>query len=119
MIDGAALQDIDTAAALLLLDTLDDAGADPATLELRSFDARHGRVFEVVRSRFAETTVVGARHKLAPLARVGQISAGVGSLLLGHVEFFGRTLVEICRACCCGRTRCACTSCSRSSARWA
>ena len=98
MIDGAALQDIDTAAALLLLDSLSAAGADPATLELRNFDPRLGRVFEVVRSRFAETTVVAPRHKLAPIARVGQISAGVGSLLLGHVEFFGRTLVELSRA---------------------
>ena len=97
VIDGAALQDIDTAAALLLLDSLSATGADPATLELRNFDPRLGRVFEVVRSRFAETTVVAPRHKLAPIARVGQISAGVGSLLLGHVEFFGRTLVELSR----------------------
>ena len=97
VIDGAALQDIDTAAALLLLDSLSASGADPATLELRNFEPRLGRVFEVVRSRFAETTVVAPRHKLAPIARVGQISAGVGSLLLGHVEFFGRTLVELSR----------------------
>ena len=97
MIDGAALQDIDTAAALLLLDSWSTAGADPATLELRDFDPRLGRIFEVVRSRFAETTVAAPRHKLAPIARVGQISAGVGSLLLGHVEFFGRTLVELSR----------------------
>ncbi|MCU0924204.1 MAG: ABC transporter permease [Burkholderiaceae bacterium] len=96
-IDGAALQDIDTAAALLLLDSLADAGGDPATVALRNFDARLGRVFEVVRSRFAETTVAAKRHKLAPIARVGQISAGVGTLLLGHVEFFGRTLVELSR----------------------
>jgi phospholipid/cholesterol/gamma-HCH transport system permease protein len=97
VIDGSALKDIDTAAALLLLDTLSAAGGDPATLALRNFDARLGRVFEVVRSRFAETTVTAPRHKLTPVARVGQISAGVGTLLLGHVEFFGRTLVELSR----------------------
>jgi phospholipid/cholesterol/gamma-HCH transport system permease protein len=97
VIDGAVLQEIDTAAALLLLDRLADAGGDPATVALRNFDARLGRVFEVVRSRFAETTVTASRHKLAPIARVGQISAGVGTLLLGHVEFFGRTLAELSR----------------------
>jgi phospholipid/cholesterol/gamma-HCH transport system permease protein len=96
-IDGTALQDIDTAAALLLLDSLAAAGSDPATLALRHFDPRHGRVFEVVRGRFAETAVQAPRHKLTPIARVGQISAGVGTLLLGHVEFLGRTLVELSR----------------------
>jgi phospholipid/cholesterol/gamma-HCH transport system permease protein len=97
LIDGAALQDIDTAAALLVLDALSAAGVDVQTLTLRNFDPRLGRVFEVVRSRFAETTVTAPRHLLAPIARVGQISAGVGNLLLGHVEFFGRTLVELSR----------------------
>jgi phospholipid/cholesterol/gamma-HCH transport system permease protein len=96
-IDGSALQHIDTAAALLLLDRLAAAGGDPATLVLRHFDPRHGRVFEVVRGRFAETAVQAPRHKLTPIARVGQISAGVGTLLLGHVEFLGRTLVELSR----------------------
>jgi len=96
-IDGGALQDIDTAAALLLLDTLAATGSDAATLALRNFDPGHGRIFEVVRGRFAETAVTASRHKLAPIARVGQISAGVGTLLLGHVEFFGRTLVELSR----------------------
>ena len=38
-IDGAALQHIDTAAALLLLDALADAGADPQQVALRHFDA--------------------------------------------------------------------------------
>jgi phospholipid/cholesterol/gamma-HCH transport system permease protein len=94
-IDGAALQHIDTAAALLLLDALAMAGADPAQVALRHFDARHERVLEVVRSRFAETDVVATRHLLAPVARVGQISLGVSQLLLGHVEFFGRTMVEM------------------------
>jgi phospholipid/cholesterol/gamma-HCH transport system permease protein len=97
VIDGAALQDIDTAASLLLLDSLAAAGGDPATVVLRHFDPRHGRVFEVVRGRFAETTIQPPRHKLTPIARVGQISAGVGTLLLGHVEFLGRTLVELSR----------------------
>ncbi len=96
-IDGAALQDIDTAAALLLLDTLSGAGGDPATVALRHFDPRHGRVFEVVRGRFADTTVAPPRHVLSALAGVGKSASDLAKLLLGHVEFFGRTLAELSR----------------------
>jgi len=97
-IDGSALQDIDTAASLLLLDSLAGAGSDPATLALQHFDPRHGRVFEVVRGRFAETAVAPAQRAASTLAAVGKATAEMGTLLLGHVEFFGRTLVELSRA---------------------
>ena len=97
-IDGNALQDIDTAAALLLLDSLAAAGSDPATLTLEHFEPSHGRVFEVVRGRFAETAVAPARRAVPALAGVGKATAAMGTLLLGHVEFFGRTLVELSRA---------------------
>ena len=97
VIDGSGLHDIDTAAALLLLDALAEAGGDPATVALRHFDPRHGRVFEVVRGRFAETAVAPARHRLSALADIGKKASDLGKLLLGHVEFFGRTLVELSR----------------------
>jgi phospholipid/cholesterol/gamma-HCH transport system permease protein len=96
-IDGSALRNIDTAAALLLLDRLAAAGADPATVALQRFDPRHGRVFEVVRGRFAETAVAPAGRRLSALADVGKKASDLGTLLLGHVEFFGRTLVELSR----------------------
>jgi phospholipid/cholesterol/gamma-HCH transport system permease protein len=93
-IDGSALRHIDTAAALLLLQALADAGADLARLELRAFDPRHGRIVEAVQARFAETAVDAARRPLAALGRFGKAVADLGALLLGHVEFFGRTLTE-------------------------
>ncbi len=96
-IDGSALQDIDTAAALLLLDSLAAAGSDPATLALQHFDPRHGRVFEVVRGRFAETAVAPAQRAASTLVAVGKATAAMGTLLLGHIEFLGRTLVELSR----------------------
>jgi phospholipid/cholesterol/gamma-HCH transport system permease protein len=96
-IDGSALQDLDTAAALLLLDRLAECGGDPAAVELRHFDPRHGRVFEVVRGRFAETAVAPARRRLSQLAGLGKATTEMGALLLGHVEFFGRTLAELSR----------------------
>jgi len=96
-LDGAKLQHIDTAAALLLLDRLAAAGADPETLALRHFDPGHGRIFEVVRGRFADTAVAPPRHPLTALAGLGKAVADLGSLLLGHVEFLGRTLTELAR----------------------
>jgi len=94
-LDGRALQHIDTAAALLLLGALADAGTDLAQLELQHFDARHGRVLEVVRKRYAETTTAPPHRPLDVLGRCGKATADMGQLLLGHVEFFGRTLAEI------------------------
>jgi len=94
-LDGAALQHIDTAAALLLLDTLAAAGADLAALPLRGFDARHERIVEVVRHRFAETAVAAPKPPLRWLGSLGKAASALGELLMGHVEFFGRTLFEI------------------------
>lgn len=94
-LDGQALEHIDTAAALLLLGALSDAGGDLAQLSLQHFDVRHARVIEVVRSRFAETAVQTPRRPLSALGRFGQTASDLGLLLLGHVEFFGRTLAEL------------------------
>ena len=94
-IDGAGLQDVDTAAALLLLTALEDAGAELATLDLRGFQASHQRIVEAVQGRLAETRVVPAPASLHAVAAFGKSAFGIGELLLGHVEFFGRTLAEL------------------------
>jgi phospholipid/cholesterol/gamma-HCH transport system permease protein len=95
VVDGSALQHIDTAAALLLLHTLDLAGADVATLALRGFEAGHGRIVEVVRSRFADSAVSAPPRARSALARLGKATVEGGELMLGHVEFLGRTLAEL------------------------
>jgi len=94
-LDGGALEHLDTAAALMLLDALADAGSDLAQLQLQHFDPRHARVVEVVRSRHADTAVAPPPRPLNALGRFGRSAAELGELLLGHVEFFGRTLVEL------------------------
>lgn len=93
-IDGRALEHIDTAAALQLLEALAAAGVAPDSLPLQHFDPRHERVVEVVRKRYAETVVDAPHRPLTALGRFGKASADMGELLAGHVEFFGRTLVE-------------------------
>ena len=94
-IDGSALEHIDTAAALQLLQALSAAGLAPDALPLQQFDPRHERVVEVVRKRYAETVVEAPRRPLTALGRFGKAAADMGELLTGHVEFFGRTLVEL------------------------
>ncbi|HMO46476.1 MAG TPA: ABC transporter permease [Rubrivivax sp.] len=94
VVDGAALRHIDTAAALLLLHTLGEAGTDVAALALRGFEPSHERIVEVVRGRFADTVVQPRGRALSALADFGRRAAALGTLLAGHVEFFGRTLAE-------------------------
>ena len=95
VVDGSALTQIDTAAALLLLRTLEAAGVDPAGLRWRGFDARLARIVELVQRRYAETATETVRADPPLLARLGHASAQMGELLLAHVEFLGRTLAEL------------------------
>jgi len=97
-LDGHALDDIDTAAALLLLTTIEVSGTDMAALDLRGFSARHQRIVAAVHGRLADTRVVAPPKVLPALARFGKIAIDFGGLLLGHVEFLGRTLTELGRA---------------------
>jgi len=94
-LDGGALEHLDTAAALLLLGALSDAGADLERLQLQRFDPRHAGVVEAVRSRYADTAGDAPRHALGVVGHFGKAAVDLGGLLGGHVEFFGRTLVEL------------------------
>jgi phospholipid/cholesterol/gamma-HCH transport system permease protein len=91
-VDGSALDDLDTAAALLLMDALDGVGADVAALELLGFAPRLQRIAEVVRQRYAETEPQAPVRSRRPLAQVGRATEQIVGLLLGHLEFFGRTI---------------------------
>ena len=93
-IDGSALADIDTAAALLLLSALQHAGADTEALTLQGFDERHARIVEVVRGRLGDTVASPTPRLLNMVAHFGKAFVGLGALLVGHVEFLGRVLAE-------------------------
>ena len=94
-VDGHALRDIDTAAALLLLATIEESGAHADSLDLRGFSASHQRIVAAVQGRLADTQVLASPKPLHALARFGKTASGVGALLLGHVEFLGRTLADL------------------------
>jgi phospholipid/cholesterol/gamma-HCH transport system permease protein len=91
VIDGSALQSLDSAAALALLRTLSAAGVDPGTITLNAFGVRHRRVFDDVLRRLGSTEPVEQRAKLRWLAEVGQKTIDLGALLAGHLNFLGIT----------------------------
>ncbi len=98
VVDGQALEHIDTAGALLVLAALQDNGRDVSALELRGFDDSHRRIVEAVRERLDDTRVEALPHESGTLARVGRATTGLGALLAGHVDFLGRTLVTALQA---------------------
>lgn len=96
-VDGSRLDAIDTAAALLLLRHLEEAGIDPVALRLEGFADSHRRIVEVVRERLP---LAGPQHALAPRGLLGQLgaaSAAVAGLIAGHVGFLGLVTVELAR----------------------
>ncbi|MBK8768013.1 MAG: hypothetical protein IPM01_26785 [Burkholderiaceae bacterium] len=117
VVDGGSVTALDTAGALLFLRRVVQAGADPAALELRGFDARHARIVDVVRERLGG---IGTRRR-APTRR---LIASFGAHLVelrpagGHAHRLSGPHAR--RAGLAGsarRARCAGASCSRSWAR--
>jgi phospholipid/cholesterol/gamma-HCH transport system permease protein len=88
-LDGKALAELDTAAALLVVLTLRDAGLDPATAPLDGFAASHARVLELVRARLAEIGVVPPPPARGWLAHIGHVAEQIWRLVVGHVNFLG------------------------------
>src|SRR5512134_3935176 len=92
-LDGAALTALDTAAALALLRRIGAAGASVA--RLANFSVSHLRVIEAVLGRLGD---VGAE---APLRRFGWLAVlGIHvlefrGLMLGHLDFLGRSAVAL------------------------
>jgi phospholipid/cholesterol/gamma-HCH transport system permease protein len=94
-IDGQQLGAIDTASALLVLSRLRAAGADAAGIALHGFADSHARIVEVVRVRLDVVTAARRDDRVGPLARFGGVAVALGALLRGHVDFLGRTVVEL------------------------
>lgn len=93
-IEGGPLQAIDTAGALVVLDRLRDAGADPRALPLEGFDPRHARIVEVVRARLPDPVPVRSGQE-GFVTEFGRTAHALGRMLVGHVGFFGRAAVEL------------------------
>ncbi len=111
VVDGSGLGQLDSAAALVLLRALlsgagdaVEAQATPAApavapsggrgaeLRFQAFSAASRRVLDQVRGHLPATTASTPIHQAKWLAVLGRKSAGVGALLLGHLNFLGHTV---------------------------
>ncbi len=92
-IDGSALTSIDSAAALVLLRTLQVAQPAPGGPSWVGFSATNRRIVEQVRTHLAASVAAPTPHRPRVLARLGRQVSALASLLGGHVNFLGATLV--------------------------
>lgn len=102
VVDGSALEAIDTSAALALWQRLVAAGADPATVRLAGFDDAHRAIVELVRGRLGEVLAAPAAGPaggvLAPLHTLGEHTLSVWRLITGNVEWLGRIVAALAQA---------------------
>ncbi|WP_128003263.1 MlaE family ABC transporter permease [Piscinibacter defluvii] len=91
-VDGSALTELDSAAALVLLRAL-QRGAEPPPQH--GFAPAHARVLERVREHLAADHAAPAPPRVGVLAWVGQAATYVLHLLRGHLAFLGATCVAL------------------------
>ena len=94
-IDGSAVTEIDTAAALALLTRLKAAGVDPVRVTLTGFSDNEARIVEQVRSRFDDIEAPEQSRRLGLIAYLGRAALETWELFLGHLNFLGLALVSL------------------------
>ncbi|MEO5771561.1 MAG: ABC transporter permease [Burkholderiaceae bacterium] len=92
-IDGSALESIDSASALVLLRVL--AGTRRSNATWVGFNEVDQRIVEQVRTHLAAAEPTPTTRAFGPLAQLGQRAATFGSMIGGHVNFFGATLFAL------------------------
>ena len=91
-IDGSALVEIDSAAALVLLRGLAPSGAAAGDFAWEGFSETNGRIIEQVRVHLQATATPVALRRHALLALLGRQVSDLGQLLAGHLNFLGATM---------------------------
>ena len=94
-VDGSALTEIDSAAALVLLRALHAAQstqAAPGGPSWVGFSAADGRIVEQVRAHLEATAAPPMPRRQQPLAQLGVKVIALSDLLGGHVNFLGATV---------------------------
>ncbi len=105
VVDGSALEAIDTTAALALWQRLVAAGADPRQVQLSGFGEAHRSIVELVRDRLDEVLgaqaagrIVSGPPEIAPVRAVGEGVVSLWQLAVGNVEWLGRVVVALAQA---------------------
>ena len=97
-IDGSALTEIDSAAALVLLRALKTNQAAPEPLNLVGFNEADGRIVRQVHKHLDTATAPLAPRRPGALAVLGRETLALRDLLAGHINFLGATLVAFAQA---------------------
>jgi phospholipid/cholesterol/gamma-HCH transport system permease protein len=92
-LDGTALESLDTAAALALLCRLAAVGAKIESLA--NFRDAHAQVMAVVRERLDDRAAGPEKRHAGALAALGMRALNLRDLLLGHLNFLGRSSAEL------------------------
>ena len=90
-IDGSTLEEIDSAAALLLLSALPKSGEVAGEMAWTGFSEVNGRIVEQVRRHLESTTATTAPPRHSLLAQLGRHATELAQLLSGHLTFVGAT----------------------------
>jgi len=94
-IDASALEQIDTASALVLLRCVEPPGGHRMVASWVGLDEVSGRLLEQVRNRMAVMGAPVARPRRGLLASLGYQAIILGDLLHGHLNHLGSTVVAI------------------------
>jgi phospholipid/cholesterol/gamma-HCH transport system permease protein len=90
-IDGSALTQIDSAAALVLLRSLQAALPPRGQLSWVGFSPANGRIVEQVRSHLDAAVATARPRRRHALALLGRQAVQLSSLLVAHLNFLGAT----------------------------
>jgi len=94
-VDGSALEEIDSAAALVLLRALRSATTVPDGLSWTGFAAANGRIVDQVRSQLGAMALPAPPRQSTPLAWLGRKVVALVELIVGHLNFLGATLAAL------------------------
>jgi phospholipid/cholesterol/gamma-HCH transport system permease protein len=94
VLDGSALQALDTSAGFILFRHLAGLGCTEATVSARGFDPRHRRLLALVHERMHSPPAERGPAQRGLLRHIGAATVRVGRLLASQNVFLGAVVVE-------------------------
>lgn len=95
VLDGGALEAMDTAAGFQLFRHLAAAGCSEATISARAFDPRHERLLALVRERMECPPAMGRTRHPGLVQHLGYAAVVLGRTLRIHSAFVGVVTLEL------------------------
>ena len=95
VLDGSRLEELDTAAAFVLLRRLAMLGCIAGTVDVTHMAERHARLLRLVCERMAAPSVASMSRHRGVLQRVGRASVRTAGILGAQASFLGRLALEL------------------------